>query len=174
MAITDFSTKVSVVVREDLAAWQRIDVAAFLISGIAAVGDDSVVGPPYEDADGVRYLPMLRQPVLVVEAATEKLRTVHRRAFGAQRLDRDLHFRSRLSASRGLPEAPARSRPRARRPVPVRCCRFSRRPTASGARGDADHLVETVAASRRARRPAGGCARTALRMASSTVLAWPS
>lgn len=103
MAITDFSTKVSVVVREDLAAWQRIDVAAFLISGIAAVGDDSVVGPPYEDADGVRYLPMLRQPVLVVEAATEKLRTVHRRAFGAQRLDRDLHFRSRLSASRGFP-----------------------------------------------------------------------
>ncbi len=39
-----------------------------------------VVGEPYEDADGCRYLPMLRQPVLVVSATPDKLATVARRA----------------------------------------------------------------------------------------------
>jgi hypothetical protein len=85
MAVTDFPTKVAVVVRDDLAAWQRLNVTAFLMSGITAGATEPVVGPPYEDGDGVTYLPMLRQPVLVFEAGGEKLRTVHRRA-----LDRDV------------------------------------------------------------------------------------
>lgn len=80
MGVMDFPTKVAVAVRDDLAAWQRLNVTAFLISGITATGGDDVVGPAYEDADGVAYLPMLRQPVLVFEAPGEKLRTVHRRA----------------------------------------------------------------------------------------------
>jgi hypothetical protein len=79
MAVTDFPTKIAVVVRDDLAAWQRLNVCAFLVSGIAA-RDPDVVGPDYEDADGVRYLPMFRQPVLVLEATAERLRTVARRA----------------------------------------------------------------------------------------------
>jgi hypothetical protein len=80
MAVTDFDTKVAVVVREDLAAWQRLNVTAFLMSGVTAAAGPDVVGPPYEDADGVRYLPMLRQPVLVFQASAAKLKTVHRRA----------------------------------------------------------------------------------------------
>lgn len=36
VAVTDFDTKVAVVVRADLAAWQRLNVCAFLISGVAA------------------------------------------------------------------------------------------------------------------------------------------
>jgi hypothetical protein len=32
MAVTDFDTKVAVVVRDDLAAWQRLNVTAFLMS----------------------------------------------------------------------------------------------------------------------------------------------
>ncbi len=80
MAVTDFPTKVAVVVRDDLAAWQRLNVAVFLMSGLVASADEPVVGPDYEDADGVHYLPMLRQPVLVFEADAGKLRTVHRRA----------------------------------------------------------------------------------------------
>ena len=66
--------------RDDLAAWQRLNVVAFLMSGVTAAAQEPVVGPDYEDADGVHYLPMLRQPVLVYEASGEKLRTVHRRA----------------------------------------------------------------------------------------------
>jgi len=38
------------------------------------------VGEPYVDADGARYLPMFRQPVLVFEAGPGRLPTVLRRA----------------------------------------------------------------------------------------------
>jgi hypothetical protein len=87
MAVTDFDTKVGVVVRDDLAAWQRLNVCAFLISGVVAGADEPVVGPDYEDASGRTYLPMLVQPVLVYEAAAGKLRTVYERAVA-----RDLRF----------------------------------------------------------------------------------
>ena len=87
MAVTDFPTKVAVVVRDDLAVWQRVNVTAFLMSGVTAGADEPVVGPPYEDADGTTYLPMLRQPVLVFEGGAEKLRTIHRRA-----LERDVRI----------------------------------------------------------------------------------
>ena len=87
MAVTDFDTKVGVVVRDDLATWQRLNVTAFLVSGLIAGASDEVVGPPYEDADGVTYLPMLRQPVLVFEASGQKLKTIHERA-----LTRELDF----------------------------------------------------------------------------------
>jgi hypothetical protein len=80
MAVTDFPDKVAVVVRDDLEPWQRLNVTAFVMSGITASGGPDAVGPPYEDADGVTYLPMLRQPVLVFEASAGKLKTVHRRA----------------------------------------------------------------------------------------------
>jgi hypothetical protein len=50
MAVTDFETKVAVVVRDDLAAWQRLNVTAFLISGVMA--DGAEVGPEYEDRGG--------------------------------------------------------------------------------------------------------------------------
>ena len=80
MAVTDFETKAAIVVRDDLAAWQRLNVTAFLTSGITATGGGEIVGEDYVDADGVRYLPMLRQPVLVFEAGAGKLATVRERA----------------------------------------------------------------------------------------------
>ena len=80
MAVTDFETKVAVIVRDDLAAWQRLNVCAFLISGVVAGAGEPVVGPDYEDASGRTYLPMLRQPVLVFEAPAGKLRTAYERA----------------------------------------------------------------------------------------------
>jgi hypothetical protein len=60
-----FDTKIVVIVRDDLETWQRLNVTAFLASGIAANPD--LHGEPYADADGTRYLPLLRQPVLVME-----------------------------------------------------------------------------------------------------------
>ena len=38
-----------------------------------------MVGEPYEDADGVPYLPMFRQPVLVFEGTKETLKAAHTR-----------------------------------------------------------------------------------------------
>lgn len=62
-----FDTKVAVVLRDDLKAWQELNVTAFLMSGIATSGP-GLVGEPYRDHDGTEYLPMLRQPVLVMTA----------------------------------------------------------------------------------------------------------
>ncbi len=39
-----------------------------------------MIGEPYEDADGVGYLPMFRQPVMVFEATKEVLVAAHGRA----------------------------------------------------------------------------------------------
>ena len=62
-----FDTKIAVVLRDDLEVWQRLNVTAFLVSGIGRRVPE-VIGEPYEDADGTEYLPMFRQPVLVFTA----------------------------------------------------------------------------------------------------------
>jgi hypothetical protein len=80
VAVTDFDTKVAVIVRDDLAAWQRLNVCAFVMSGVTASADGDAIGEDYLDAEGNRYLPLLVQPVLVFEAPVEKLRTVRERA----------------------------------------------------------------------------------------------
>ncbi|MCD7441229.1 DUF2000 domain-containing protein [Streptomyces lincolnensis] len=73
-----FDTKIAVLLREDLEPWQRLNVTAFLVSGLGTQVPE-VVGEPYEDADGVVYLPMFRQPVMVFEATKETLTTAHAR-----------------------------------------------------------------------------------------------
>lgn len=74
-----FDTKIVVLLREDLQTWQRLNMTAFLVSGIARVVEE-VIGEPYSDADGTPYMPMFRQPVLVFEGSKENLVTSHRRA----------------------------------------------------------------------------------------------
>ena len=80
MGVAEFETKVAVVVRDDLASWQRLNVTAFLISGVVAAASGEAIGEPYRDADGQQYLPLLVQPVLVFEAEGERLRTLRERA----------------------------------------------------------------------------------------------
>ncbi|PWV74790.1 hypothetical protein DES30_107188 [Prauserella marina] len=74
-----FATKIAVVLRDDLEAWQRLNVCAFLSGGIAAAEPDRV-GEPYADADGNAYLAMFRQPVLVLAASKDVLTSAHARA----------------------------------------------------------------------------------------------
>src|ERR687888_1095762 len=74
-----FDTKIAVVLRDDLVAWQRINAAAFLVSGIAGTVD-GVVGEPYRDASGEESLPMFVQPVLVYEADGVGVRRAFERA----------------------------------------------------------------------------------------------
>lgn len=80
MGVGQFDTKAAVVVRDDLATWQRLNVTAFLMSGMTAQAGPAAIGEDYEDADGRRYLPLLVQPVLVFEASAAKLTTVRERA----------------------------------------------------------------------------------------------
>jgi hypothetical protein len=74
-----FETKIAVVLRDDLAVWQKANVTAFLVSGVAGTSPDTV-GEPYRDASGNVYLPMFVQPVLVYEADAAALRRAYERA----------------------------------------------------------------------------------------------
>jgi hypothetical protein len=62
-----FDTKIAVVIRTDLQAWQKLNVAAFLTSGIAAAFPDCI-GEPYEDASDTKYLSLIGQPILIYGA----------------------------------------------------------------------------------------------------------
>ena len=81
LGVTRFETKIAVLLRDDLATWQRLNVTAFLVSGIAGTVPE-LLGDPYEDADGTRYLPMFGQPVLVFEGDADTLKAAHARALG--------------------------------------------------------------------------------------------
>lgn len=78
-----FDTKIGIVVRDDLAAWQKLNVTAFLASAVAG-GHPEVIGEPYQDSSGAGYLPMFRQPVLVYTATAAELGEVHGRAVARQ------------------------------------------------------------------------------------------
>lgn len=74
-----FDTKIAIVVREDLATWQKLNVTAFLTSGVVGA-DASLLGEDYQDAAGNSYAPLLIQPVIVLACDGEKLKTIYRRA----------------------------------------------------------------------------------------------
>lgn len=62
-----FDTKIAIVVREDLATWQKLNVTAFVTSGIVGA-NPSLVGEPYQDASGNLYNPLVVQPMIVLSA----------------------------------------------------------------------------------------------------------
>jgi hypothetical protein len=103
-----FDTKIAVVIREDLAAWQKMNVTAFLVSGIAGTVPE-IVGEPYVDGSGNRYLPMFRQPVMVFVADAPGIRRAYER--GRQRgvemaiYTRELFATSHDEANRAAVEA---------------------------------------------------------------------
>ena len=74
-----FDTKIAIIVSDDLAQWQKLNVTAFLMSGITAANAD-LIGEQYVDKDGKRHLPMSRQPVIVLSATPNVLRNVRNRA----------------------------------------------------------------------------------------------
>ena len=74
-----FGTKVAVLVLEELAVWQKLNVAAFLATGIAGAAPEAM-GEPYEDAAGRRHARMLGQPMLVFAAGPDGLQRAWREA----------------------------------------------------------------------------------------------
>jgi hypothetical protein len=73
-----FDTKIAIVIRDDLAPWQELNVTAFLTSGIVGA-TQGLLGEPYEDAAGNKYNPLVIQPVIVLSAGAEAIRTIYRR-----------------------------------------------------------------------------------------------
>lgn len=66
-------------VREELAAWQKLNVTAFLAGGLAACYRE-ITGERYRDASGQAYGPLVRQPILIFSATGEELRRTLGRA----------------------------------------------------------------------------------------------
>ena len=74
-----FDTKIAIVVRDDLAVWQKLNVTAFLTSGVLGAAE-GLLGERYEDAAGNLYNPLIVQPMIVLSADAEGLRRIHGRA----------------------------------------------------------------------------------------------
>lgn len=74
----EFDTKIKIVLRNDLKAWQELNVTAFLMSGIA--GTQDIIGLPYKDADGAEYLPMSQQPIMIHSASGEQMKELLKKA----------------------------------------------------------------------------------------------
>lgn len=74
-----FDTKIAIVIRDDLLTWQKLNVTAFLTSGVLGA-DKDLLGEHYEDASGQRYRPLIIQPMIVLATDGEGLAKIHRRA----------------------------------------------------------------------------------------------
>ncbi|MEM7333364.1 MAG: DUF2000 family protein [Chloroflexota bacterium] len=75
----EFTTKIAIVVADDLANWQKMNIVAFMTSGIISQVEN-IIGEPYEDASGKNYNPLCVQPMVVLKANREKLPTFLARA----------------------------------------------------------------------------------------------
>ena len=62
-----FDTKIAIAIRHDLETWQKLNVAAFLASGIAAAFP-GCIGEPYADGSGTPYHALIGQPILIYGA----------------------------------------------------------------------------------------------------------
>lgn len=74
-----FDSKVAIVVREDLPVWQKLNVTAFMMSGIVGAHPE-IIGEPYRDAAGHDYHRLSVQPVIVLAADGATLAAIRRRA----------------------------------------------------------------------------------------------
>lgn len=74
-----FDTKIALVLRNDLAAWQALNVTAFLTSGIVAQYP-SVIGEAYRDRSGNVYNALSVQPIIVLSADAPTMAAIHRRS----------------------------------------------------------------------------------------------
>lgn len=75
-----FDTKIAIIVRDDLATWQKLNVTAFLMSGIVGA-NPGIIGEPYRDGDGNTHLPLSVQPVIVLSGPANVLTNIRNRAY---------------------------------------------------------------------------------------------
>ncbi|QKG56617.1 DUF2000 family protein [Hymenobacter sp. BRD128] len=75
-----YATKITIVLKNDLADWQKLNVTAFLASAVA-IQFPGTHGQPLVGSSGTAFLPFLRQPILVYKAEREEeLQRARRRA----------------------------------------------------------------------------------------------
>jgi hypothetical protein len=77
------STKIGIVIKDGLPEWQKLNVTAFLASGIAASAPECI-GEPYEDGSDNKYISLFGQPVFVYIASSEHLQRTRARALSRE------------------------------------------------------------------------------------------
>ena len=78
-----FDTKIAIILRDDLAVWQKLNVAAFLMGGIVG-GAPQIIGEEYRDAQGHGYSSLPIQPLIILACDQAQLSAIHRRALQRQ------------------------------------------------------------------------------------------
>lgn len=76
-----YSNKIALVIKNDLAGWQKLNVASFLASSVAIQFPDTH-GKEFVNASGSVYLPFIKHPILIYKADTD---AEMRRAFNRAR-----------------------------------------------------------------------------------------
>jgi hypothetical protein len=74
-----FDTKIAIIVREDLATWQKLNVTAFLAGGLPGSYPE-LPGEFYRDGSGKHYGKLIRQPILIFAASGPELTRTRQRA----------------------------------------------------------------------------------------------
>ena len=87
-----FDTKVAILVLEDLPVWQKLNVTAFLATGIAGAAPEAM-GDPYEDEAGRQHARLLGQPMLIFAANPDGLLRAYKAAI-ARELTRAVYVRA--------------------------------------------------------------------------------
>lgn len=74
-----YPTKTALILLDDLAAWQQVNISAFLTGGLMHRFPE-MAGEAYRDCDDNYYLAMIREPVFVYGANAETMRRTFERA----------------------------------------------------------------------------------------------
>ena len=74
-----YPTKTALILLDDLAAWQKVNVSAFLTGGLMHRFPE-MAGEAYRDGDDCHYLAMVREPVFVYGADAQTMRRTFERA----------------------------------------------------------------------------------------------
>lgn len=80
-------TKIAIVIKDDLASWQKLNVASFLASSVA-IQFPETHGKPFVNASKSAYLPFIKHPMLIYKANDEQQ---IKRAFNRAK-DRELNI----------------------------------------------------------------------------------
>ncbi|MDD7887509.1 DUF2000 domain-containing protein [Flavivirga sp. 57AJ16] len=83
----EFENKIAIVIKNDLMAWQKLNVASFLASSVA-IQFPETHGKPFINASKSEFLPFIKQPILIYKADDQA--QINRAFIRAK--DRELHI----------------------------------------------------------------------------------
>ena len=73
-----FDTKIAIILQDSLEVWQKLNITSFLTSGIIGQNAD-LIGENYKDRSNYQYLPLNRQPVIILSGDNSTLKKIHER-----------------------------------------------------------------------------------------------